>query len=124
MELLVLRIIFHSVDEIDDHRNVDDKDDNSADANVLDDLIYFKRDERCGGDDGEVFGPPFFEQQPNAFSSQQRGIEKTSGANRFELAIIEEAEFHYQSVNVMIVVVNVQHAEKVYQRAGNIFVEQ
>ena len=120
----MLRVILYSVDEIDDHRNVDNKDDNSADADVLHDLIYFKWDERGGGNDRQILCPVFFEQQSDAFSPQQCRVEKTSGADRFELMVAGETKFHHQPVNVMVIVVNVQHAEEVHQCAGDIFVKQ
>src|SRR5947209_2331657 len=103
MKLLVFGIVLHSIDQIDDHRNVDDEDDDSADANVLDDLVQFERDERSGGDDRQIFGPLFFEQQADAFGSQQRHVEEAPGADRFELVRAEEAELDYQRMNVMVV---------------------
>ena len=79
-------------DEVGDDGDVDEEEKGSEKGGVVKELIDFKGDEACGGDDGEELGPAFAEEDADAFSEEESGIEEGAEAERAEFVRVHVRE--------------------------------
>ncbi len=87
-------------------------------------LIEFKRNQAGGRDDGEVFGPPFPQQQSHPFGEQKARIDKCSHACRPELPRSKRKHTGQQAVDHAIVGIHPHYLHPVRDRLFDVPVQE
>ena len=85
--------------QVPDDGDIDDQHRQPRERAVPRDLVQLQGHEDAGGDDGEIFGPPLLEQQPESFRREERRIGQHAGADRDEPARLEISRIEEQAMN-------------------------
>src|SRR5215470_1805388 len=113
-----------SSDQVPDDHDVECQQQRLCDGNVFHQLVDFHRNERAGDDDGEIFGPPFLQQQAGALGQQQGGIEKSAGADFLQLLGVDGVDLYYEAVQVPVLRINPDNIHPTRDDFGDVPVDQ
>jgi hypothetical protein len=80
-------------DEVGEDSQIYHQQSNSKPGDFMGELKYLKRQEGCGDDGGEVFGPDFLKHEADALEHSEGGVAEEEKADLAEAMVIEELSF-------------------------------
>ncbi len=95
-------------DEVHNNCDVNSQDDHFDCGEVPGDLVNLQRNQPCGRDDGEVFGPRLSEQQTRSLGQEQTRVDKRSYAQRFELIRADLKDAAQERMHKSVVRINTE----------------
>jgi hypothetical protein len=111
-------------DEIGDDGDVYEKEQGARKRWPVKELVNFERNESCGRDDGEEFGPAFAEKKPHALREEKSGIDEGSQAERAEFVRVHIGELFEKNIQVVIVRVNAKKVSPVLRFDDKVSVDK
>jgi len=89
-------------DEVDDYEDIHQEENNFDPGDVANYFEDFPGEEGCGEDEGEIFGPGFFERETGPFDDIECRVEEDGGADFAEAMGIDEGDFFEDEIDEVV----------------------